>query len=49
MKVAGYSSGLLLEICIHKPGNYGKLSKLHVRKRGDIGVFSTLKNSLGKS
>ena len=49
MKVAYYSSELLLEICIHKPGNYGKLSKLHVRKRGDIGVFSTLKNSLGKS
>ena len=49
MKEAYYSSGLLLEIYIHKPGNYGKLSKVHVRKRGDIGVFSTLKNSLGKS
>ena len=46
MKVAHYSSELLLEICIHKPGNYGKLSKVHVRKRG---VFSTLKNSLGKN
>ena len=49
MKVAYYSSELLLEICIHKPGNYGKLSKVHVRKRGDIGVFSTIKYSLGKN